>query len=138
MNFKLGNNSSLIENKINIHDSAIIKDNVQIVCDEIEIGFNSIIADGTKINCKKFIAGDYLYMQSNVEIGRGGSRGPNSVVEIGNHVGIFERTILNPSEKITIGNDVGIGGEVMIWTSWSLVGCNKGISFRFWSCNNWK
>ena len=54
MNFKLGNNSSVIANKINIHDSAIIKDNVQIVCDEIEIGFNSIIADGTKINCKVY------------------------------------------------------------------------------------
>ena len=31
--------------------------------------------------------------------------------DIGNNVGIFERTIINPSEKITIGHNVGIGGE---------------------------
>ena len=70
-------------------------------------------------------------MQSNVEIGRGGSRGPNSVVEIGNHVGIFERTILNPSEKITIGNDVGIGGEVMIWTHGAWLDVTKGFPSDF-------
>ena len=31
-------------------------------------------------------------------------------------MGIFENTIINPSDSIEIGDNCGIGGEVMIWT----------------------
>ena len=55
-------------------------------------------------------------MCDGVEIGRGGCSGPNSIVKIGNGVGIFENTIINPSDSIEIGDNCGIGGEVMIWT----------------------
>ena len=118
-------------NKINIDDSVYIADDVIINCDEITIGKNSTIKDGCVINCKKFIAGDGLYMCDGVEIGRGGCYGPNSIVTIGNNVGIFEKTIINPSESVDIGDEVGIGGEVMIWTHGAWLDVTQGFPSDF-------
>jgi carbonic anhydrase/acetyltransferase-like protein (isoleucine patch superfamily) len=55
-------------------------------------------------------------MSSDVEIGRGGNKNPDSIITIGDHVGIFENTVINVNSPVTIGNDVGIGAEVMLWT----------------------
>ncbi len=118
-------------NKINIDDSVYIADDVIINCDEITIGKNSTIKNGCIINCKKFIAGDGLYMCDGVEIGRGGCYGPNSIVTIGNNVGIFEKTIINPSESVDIGDEVGIGGEVMIWTHGAWLDITRGFPSDF-------
>ena len=115
-NFKLGDNSKIICNLAEIDDTVVIGDNVQIECNSIKLGKFSRIGNNVKITCKDFEAGDWLYMCDEVEVGRGGCTGSNSNVKIGKHVGIFERTILNPSDSIEIGDDVGIGGEVMIWT----------------------
>jgi serine acetyltransferase len=70
-------------------------------------------------------------MWDRVEVGRGGCTGPNSNVRIGNHVGIFEGTIINPSESVEIGNDVGIGGEVMIWTHGAWLDGTQGFPSDF-------
>ena len=118
-------------NKINIHSSVKIANDVVINCDEITIGKNSVIKSGCSINCKTFIAGDGLYMCDGVEIGRGGCYGPNSNVTIGNNVGIFERTIINPSDSVEIGDEVGIGGEVMIWTHGAWLDVTQGFPSDF-------
>jgi acetyltransferase-like isoleucine patch superfamily enzyme len=91
----------------------------------------SIIGNGVKIKCRKFIAGEWLYLQSNVEVGRGGSTGPNSNVKIGKGVSIFEDTIINPSEHIEIGDNTGIGSEVMIWTHGAWLDTMKGFPSDF-------
>ena len=70
-------------------------------------------------------------MCDDVEVGRGGCTGPNSNVKIGNHVGIFEKTIINPSELVEIGDNVGIGGEVMIWTHGAWLDVTQGFPSDF-------
>jgi len=115
----------------NIHESAIIGDNVIIECNEFTLGANSVIKDGCTIQCNKFIAKEGLYMCEGVEIGRGGCNGPNSNVYIGSNVGIFERTIINPSDEIHIGDNVGIGGEVMIWTHGAWLDITQGFPADF-------
>jgi acetyltransferase-like isoleucine patch superfamily enzyme len=130
-NFKLGNNSKITCNSAEIDDTVVIGDNVKIECDSIKLGKFSRIGNDVKITCKNFEAGSWLYMCDEVEVGRGGCTGPNSNVKIGNHVGIFERTILNPSESIEIGDDVGIGGEVMIWTHGAWLDITQGFPSDF-------
>lgn len=103
-------------NKIKVPGSSTIHYSAHIECDEFILGENCYIGPDTKITCKSFKAGNYLYFSSEVEVGRGGCTGPNSNVVIGNHVGVFERTVINPSEEVIIGNDVGIGTECLIWT----------------------
>ena len=127
----IGKNSKIIGNHIDIHESVEIGDNVQIHCDTIRIGEFSKIGNDVKINCKSFEAGSWLFMWDRVEVGRGGNTGPNSNVKIGNHVGIFEGTIINPSESVEIGDDVGIGGEVMIWTHGAWLDITHGFPSDF-------
>ena len=118
-------------NDVNIHPSVQIGENVEIICDKIKIDKFAKIGNNVKIHCKSFEAGSWLYVCDDVEIGRGGCYGPNSNVKIGNHVGIFEKTIINPSDSVEIGDDVGIGGEVMIWTHGAWLDVTQGFPSDF-------
>ena len=123
--------SKIVANNIDIHDSVVIGDNVNIHCDSIKIGKFGRIGNNVNITCKNFEADEWLYICDNVEVGRGGCNSPNSNVKIGKHVGIFEGTIINPSESIEIGDDVGIGGEVMIWTHGAWLDITRGFPSDF-------
>ncbi len=103
-------------NNIDIHKTVEIGNNVRINCDTIKLGKFCKIGDNVTIDCKTFESDEWLFMLDGVEIGRGGCYGPNSTVKIGKGVGIFENTIINPSESVEIGDNCGIGGDVMIWT----------------------
>ena len=115
----------------NIHETAIIEDNVIIECNKFTLGKGSIIKSGCIITCNEFNAGDGLYMNNNVEVGRGGCNGPDSNVFIGNNVGIFENTIINPSSEVHIGNNCAIAAEVMIWTHGAWLDVLKGFPADF-------
>jgi acetyltransferase-like isoleucine patch superfamily enzyme len=128
---KIGSNCNITANNIEIGKNVIIGDNVNIVCDTFKLGDNTILGNNININCKSFISDEWLFMWDGVEVGRGGSYSPNSNVIIGKHVGIFEKTIINPSEKITIGDNVGIGSEVMIWTHGAWLDVMQGFPADF-------
>ena len=130
-NYKIGKNSKVVAKNIEIHDSVTIGNNVSIHCENIKIGKFSKIGNNIKITCKNLDIGEFLFMADGVEIGRGGSANPNSNVKIGNHVGIFERTIINPSDSVEIGDDVGIGAEVMIWTHGAWLDVTQGFPADF-------
>ena len=70
-------------------------------------------------------------MADGVEIGRGGCTGYNSTVKIGNNVGIFENTVINPSESVEIGDNCGIGADVMIWTHGAWLDITQGFPSDF-------
>jgi len=130
-NYILGKNSEVVAKEINIHNQVIIGSGCKIKCEKLTIGKNSQIGNNVKINCRTLEIGDGLYMADGVEIGRGGSYGINSHVKIGNYVGIFENTVINPSERVTIGDNVGIGGEVMIWTHGAWLDVMQGFPSDF-------
>ena len=102
--------------EIDIHPSVKIGKNVKIKCKSIKLGEFCIIGDNVTIECNKFEAHSWLFMWHGVEVGRGGCNGRNSNVKIGKGVGIFENTVINPSESVEIGDNCGIGADVMIWT----------------------
>ena len=128
----ISKNAIIESNDIQIGKNVVIGDNVEIRCPEkIHIGDNSVLTKDIKINCTSFEAGEYLFMCDRVDIGRGGSYGPNSRVKIGKHVGIFEGTVINPSEEVEIGDDTGIGGDVMIWTHGAWLDVLQGFPADF-------
>jgi acetyltransferase-like isoleucine patch superfamily enzyme len=129
--YEIGKNSKIIADNIDIHDSVVIGDNVHIECKSVKIGKFSQIGNNIKINCRNLEIGTWLFMWDGVEIGRGGCNGPNSNVKIGNYVGIFENTIINPSESVEIGDNVGIGSEVMIWTHGAWLDVLQGFPADF-------
>ena len=128
---KIGKNSEIVANNVDIDDSVIIGDNVQINCENIKLGKFCKIGDNVEISCTSFEADDWLFMLHGVEIGRGGSYGSNSNVKIGKHVGIFENTIINPSEPVKIGDNCGIGADVMIWTHGAWLDITQGFPADF-------
>ena len=118
--------------EIVIGQNCQIADDVQInVRGRFEIGDCSIIKSGTTIQCEEFLAGEYLYMSKSVEIGRGGFTNKEAIVHIGQHVGIFENTLINPNSPVTIGDEVGIGTEVMIWTHGAWLDVTQGFPSDF-------
>ena len=118
--------------EIIIGNNCQIADDVQInVRGRFEIGDCSIIKSGTTIQCEEFVAGEYLYMSKAVEIGRGGFTNKEAIVKIGKHVGIFENSLINPNSPVTIGDEVGIGTEVMIWTHGAWLDVTQGFPSDF-------
>lgn len=115
----------------NIHSSVVIGENTTIDCEKVTIGKYSKIGNNVKIKCKELIVGDHLYMADGVEIGRGGCNGPNSNVKIGSGVGIFENVVINPSEPVEIGDNCGIGADVMIWTHGAWLDITQGFPSEF-------
>ena len=128
----ISKNAIIESNDIQIGKNVVIGDNEEIRCPEkIHIGDNSVLTKNIKINCTSFEAGEYFYMTERCEVGRGGCYGPNSRVKIGKHVGIFEGTVINPSEEVEIGDDTGIGGDVMIWTHGAWLDVLQGFPADF-------
>jgi len=115
----------------NIHPTAFIHETAVIECQVFELGEHGYIGPNCKITCKEFKAGDYLWMPADVEVGRGGCNGPNSVVHIGNSVGIFEGTVINPSSRVTIGDCVGIGADCLLWTHGAWCDPLNGFPYGF-------
>jgi len=115
----------------NIHESVRFGDNVSINCEKVTIGKYSTILNNVKIQCRELEIGEHLFMADGVEIGRGGNTGPNSTVKIGNGVGIFENTVINPSEPVEIGDNCGIGADVMIWTHGAWLDITQGFPADF-------
>jgi len=124
--------SCIEADQISLGKDCVIGRNVSIkVRGVFSIGRCSTILDNVQIECENFIAGEYLFLAKGVEVGRGGNKNPESNVYIGDHVGIFEDTIINPNSPITIGNDVGIGAESMLWTHGAWLDVTKGFPASF-------
>ena len=140
----------LIGKTVIVEDGVFIDDDVRIVSDYIHIkkhteihglvahcpekfvvGECSFIGKNNKFTCKSFEAGKYLWLTDDVEIGRGGCNGPNSHVILGDYCMVCEKVMINPSEKVEIGDDVGIGTEVHIWTHGSYLNVLDGFPANF-------
>ena len=129
--YKVGQNSEVNADSIQIHETVTIGDNVKINCERIKLGKFCKIGNNVEISCTSFESDDWLFMWNGVEVGRGGCYGVNSTVKIGSGVGIFENTIINPSEPVEIGDNCGIGADVMIWTHGAWLDITQGFPADF-------
>ncbi len=92
------------------------------VAGRLALGNNSRFGAGLVAYCRELTIGDFMYAGPQVELGYG-SPTPDSRIAIGQRCFLGGRTIVNSEMPVTIGDDVGIGAEVMIWThgSWGPV-----------------
>ena len=85
-----------------------------------------------EVICYSFEAGDYLQAYDSIEVGLGGNMGGmNCLVKMGKGCFIGSRCVLNTSDSIFIGDDVGIGAEVMIWTHGAYLDTTMGFPAKF-------
>lgn len=159
VNIKIGNNVSIGDNCILATDSLLIEDNVIVgnnnifKSEIINIGENTEFGEGStvlspiefsvgrnsnwgnknSVVCRQFKSGKFLQFYSDITVGEGGKYGVNSKVSIGDACFIGKGCVLNTSESITIGNDVGIGQQCMIWTHGAYLSVLNGFPADFGS-----
>lgn len=84
--------------------------NVTIEVDELELGDGVFIGDNVSIRGPKVSIGDYTMIRENTQI-----FGKNTC-QIGMNCWIGQGVILDASDKMTLGNGVGIGAHSQLWT----------------------
>jgi len=130
-NCYIGPNTKIISDYIHIKKHTSIIDLKAHCPEKFIVGECSYIGKRNNFACKSFESGNYLWLTDDVEIGRGGWNGPNSSVKLGNACMVCEKVMINPSDEVTIGDDVGIGTEAQIWTHGSYLSVLDGFPANF-------
>ncbi|MBC7411109.1 MAG: hypothetical protein H7331_01475 [Bacteroidia bacterium] len=131
-NFKIGKNSVIRATKCVIGDNVSIgSDNSFLVGEELVINSNATLGNKNDITCLSCSFGEYLFLDSNVIIGHGGKFNYDSKIQVGKHCMICAYVKLNVNYAITIGDDVGIGEYVDVWTHGSFPPVLQGFPAQF-------
>jgi acetyltransferase-like isoleucine patch superfamily enzyme len=116
-NVRIANGANIRSHSLYIGAGSDIAQNVKVlVADRFEIGQASRISSNTTITCRRFVAKKFLYVGNDFAVGYGGTYESTSIVELGERVALGPHTILNANHKIVMGDDVGSGSYVSIWT----------------------
>jgi len=131
-NFSIGSNNTIRARNFDCKDNVTIgSNNVFLVGDTLSFGDCSYIGNNNDITGINAKFGDYLYFDSNVIIGHGGKMNYDSEIYIGERCMICSYVKLNINYRIDIGNNVGIGEFVDIWTHGSYPPVLDGFPSQF-------
>jgi len=108
--------SVLLCHNIKIEEQSFVGPNCRFECEELRIGKMVQFNGGSEILGRKVSIGDVSYFEKGVLIGLGGSRGPNSEIQIGKMCFIGMGCQLNISEPIFIGDETCIGVRSILLT----------------------
>jgi acetyltransferase-like isoleucine patch superfamily enzyme len=124
---KVDPSAEIVASTIIIGENAIIgKGFIAKVAGRLEIGTASVVK-GTRILCRNATIGTNNYIDGVLIEGSPNSRSQN--VRIGNENLILQNTRINCNEDVSIGNDVGIGQYVDIWTHGSFMDVLAGYPY---------
>lgn len=102
-----------------------------LVGDALTVGARTVMNDRNDLSGRRIEIGEDNYWESNIEVGQGGRFGPNARFRIGPRSMVCDRVILNLSDAVEIGADVGIGNEVNVWTHGSFLPILEGFPADF-------
>lgn len=120
--------------RVTIGPHCVIERDVRIGCpDEFMLGPCCFIGARTVVQAWRMACpGGYLFVKPDVTIGGGSCwASPRSTVTFGQGCFIGERTIINCAETVDIGDEVGIGSWVGIWTHGVYPPVDQGHPARF-------
>lgn len=131
-NFRIGHNNIIRARSFICGDNVIIgSENKFLIGKEISLGTCSFIGNNNDITGLKISFGEYLYLDSNVTIGHGGKMNYDSELKMGHHGMLCAYVKLNINYRIEIGDDVGIGEYVDVWTHGSFPPVLQGFPAQF-------
>lgn len=87
-----------------------------LVADRARLGTGTVVDAGAEVTCREFLAGDGTYVGPRLRVGAGASMEERSLVTIGDRCQIAPDVLVNPTEPVVIGDEVGISAQVAIWT----------------------
>lgn len=133
--YKIGKNthfgfgSIIIGKDVSIDDGTKIGFCSIIQAKKIKFGKKVIIGAFTYFNAQEIEVGDNSAIREQIYVG--GMTTPKSILKIGNNVKIFQFTVLNTTDVLTIEDNVGIGGRCSIFTHGSWQSILEGYPAQF-------
>ncbi|MCF6093326.1 hypothetical protein L1765_04860 [Microaerobacter geothermalis] len=128
----IGDHNKIRGKRISIgKHSNILENNHITVAEEFQLGDCSTFGRGCQVVCRKLQIGRFYYGGNEIDFGGGGTLNPNSIFIMGDYGFLGNRCIVNTSDRITIGDDVGIGAEVMLWTHGAYLSILDGFPADF-------
>jgi len=128
----IGKNTTIRASLCILEDYSRIGENNSILVEgTFHLGNNGFIGNFNNFTAREILFGDYLFLDSNVMIGHGGRFSYDSFLKVGKGVMICAWVKLNTNYSITIGDDVGIGEYVDVWTHGSYPAVLNGFPAEF-------
>lgn len=87
-----------------------------LVAERFAVAGAARLAPGVNVLCREFVAGRLLYLGDGATVGYGGTTTSTATVRIGHRVTIGQHSILNANCPIDIGDDLGTGSYLALWT----------------------
>ncbi|MEJ8654717.1 hypothetical protein WKI65_43465 [Streptomyces sp. MS1.AVA.3] len=87
-----------------------------LVADRAQLGPGTVVDAGAEVVCRQWSVGEGSYLGPRLRVGAGASMEERSVVRIGHRCQIAPDVVVNPTESVVIGDEVGISAQVAIWT----------------------
>lgn len=148
---KIGKNSFFIGENISLGEHVSIGPNVLIrarsleLKDYVTIGANTefLVAEKLVVNrcghigsestfvANRIIFGEYLYSDTKIVVGHGGKFNYDSMLDVGDGVMLCAYAKINTNYAVTLGDSVGIGEYVDIWTHGSYLDILDGFPSQF-------
>jgi acetyltransferase-like isoleucine patch superfamily enzyme len=131
-NVTIGKNITIRSLHCSIGDYCVINDNNNILCESsFKLDHNGFIGSNNTLCAREISFGEYLFFDSNIMVGHGGKFNYDSFLTVGKGVMICAFVKLNTNYSIKIGDDVGIGEYVDIWTHGAYPAILNGFPSEF-------
>lgn len=123
----IGENNLIMAINIRIGKNVKIGSNNEVLVNNFSIGNTCYIGNNNLIEGRLVDIGKNTWWGNENVVGHGGKWGINSNFKLGAFSMVVGKCIFNLSDEITIGENVGIGGEVNIWTHGTYLPVLKGF-----------
>lgn len=128
----VGKNTTIRAKTCILEDYSRVGDSNSILVEgTFKLGNNGFIGNNNNFTARSIEFGDYLFLDSNVSVGHGGRFSYDSTLKVGKGVMICAWVKLNTNYSIVIGDDVGIGEYVDVWTHGSYPAVLNGFPAEF-------
>jgi acetyltransferase-like isoleucine patch superfamily enzyme len=131
-NVQVGPNTTIRATECIIGDDVSIgAHNSFLVGQRLDIGRLTAIGNHNSLTARTIKMGEYVFWDSYVTVGHGGKFSPDAHLTVGSYSMICARITLNTNHRIDIGEYVGIGEDVAIWTHGSFLPILEGFPADF-------
>ncbi|WP_303311170.1 acyltransferase [Hymenobacter sp. BT730] len=135
-NFRIGPNTTIRATSCIIGDDVTLgANNAFLVGQKLTIGNLTIFGNANNLTARTIHIGEYVYWDSNVVVGHGGKFSEDAHLRVGSYSMICARITLNVNHAISIGEYVGIGEDVAVWTHGSYLPILEGFPADFGPVN---
>ncbi|WP_223650159.1 acyltransferase [Hymenobacter psoromatis] len=131
-NVQIGPHTAIRATECIIGDDVTIgSHNAFLVGQRLEIGMLTTIGSHNTLTARTIKLGEYIFWDSHVTVGHGGKFSPDAHLTVGSYSMICARITLNTNHRIDIGEHVGIGEDVAVWTHGSFLPILDGFPADF-------